>query len=410
MLDTRPAARLNPEPGSSAPLCFLIDEDFAFRQDFAKELRRSGIDVVEFSNSYRFIDTIENQRPDTAFINVSSAAAHECVRALFALKECRYGGAVQLFGNCDLKMLDSFNTVGRDWSLSMLPPMTKPLKIAAVRRIILDRKPGAGATAAASLDVSLGDALAKNLVKFLYHPKFDLKTNLMLGVEVLARVAHPEFGLIAPDLFLSGADEDDLLNLARLALVRALKASAHFLELGIALEAAINIGADELLRLPICDLVMMHRPERGDWPGLILEVPERQVINKIDHLKARAPSLRQAGVSIAIDNVGRGSSRLGILNQLPFSELKIDPSLVKGGAASGGNANMCKTIIQMAHNFGGRATAVGISTEADLRTLSGSDCDFGQGFLFGKPMTIEQIDGLIANFKGQAGESSSTGQ
>jgi len=407
MLDTRPTTRLNSEPGNSAPLCFLMDEDFAFRQDFAKELRRSGIEVVEFSNSYRFIDTIENQRPDTAFIHLNSAAAHECVRALFALKECRYGGAVQLFGNCDPRMLDSFNTVGSDWSLTMLPPLTKPLKIAAVRRIILDRKPGAGAPAAASIDVSLGDALAKNLLKFLYHPKFDLNTNLMLGVEVLARVAHPEFGLLTPDLFLRGADEDALLSLSRLALVKALKASAHFLELGIALQPAINIGADELLRLPICDLVTMHRPERGDWPGLILEVPERQVINKIDHLKARASSLRQAGVSIAIDNVGCGSSCLGILNQLPFSELKIDRSLVKG-AVNAGNANICKTIIQMAHNFGGRATAVGISTEAELRTLLGFDCDFGQGFLFGKPMTIEQIDGLIANFKSQTAESSST--
>jgi EAL domain-containing protein (putative c-di-GMP-specific phosphodiesterase class I) len=61
-----------------------------------------------------------------------------------------------------------------------------------------------------------------------------------------------------------------------------------------------------LLRLPISDLVLMHRPERSDWVGLLLEIPERQVVNKIELLKLRVPKLQQAGVSMAIDNFGRG--------------------------------------------------------------------------------------------------------
>jgi EAL domain-containing protein (putative c-di-GMP-specific phosphodiesterase class I) len=147
---------------------------------------------------------------------------------------------------------------------------------------------------------------------------------------------------------------------------------------------------------------LMHRPERSGWAGLILEVPERQVIGKIESLKARAPKLQQSGVSIAIDNFGRLSSRLDILNQVAFAEIKIDRFLVEGCSTNAGNAKICKTVIQMAHNFGARAVAVGISTEGDLQTLGELDCDMGQGFLFGKPLSAQQMRALVANAAGRA--------
>ena len=160
---------------------------------------------------------------------------------------------------------------------------------------------------------------------------------------------------------------------------------------------AINIDMDNLLALPFADLVLLHRPDCTDWAGLLVEIPERQVINKIDRLKARAPNLQQAGVSIAIDNFGRGASSLDVLNQVAFSEIKIDRSLIEGCATNSGNEKICKTIIQMAHNFGCRAVAVGISAEADFQTVLRHNCDMGQGFLLGKPMSVKQIDALITS-------------
>jgi EAL domain-containing protein (putative c-di-GMP-specific phosphodiesterase class I) len=388
------------KPGKALnPLCFIMDEDFVFRQDLARELRRGGIDIVEFSNSARFIDMIDDQNPDIVLVNLNSSAPHECVRALLALKDSRYGGAVQLFGQCAPKTLDSFKTVGNDSALRMLPPLTKPINIAALNRIILGQKLN---IASAAGGVSLKDALTNNTVRFLYLPKFDLRTKAMVGAELVARIAHPELGLIAPDQFLKGADEQTMLNLSRLALINGLKESASLLDLGTALPLAINISADNLLNLPICDLVLMHRPERSGWAGLILEVPERQVIGKIESLKARAPKLQQSGVSIAIDNFGRLSSRLDILNQVAFAEIKIDRFLVEGCSTNAGNAKICKTVIQMAHNFGARAVAVGISTEGDLQTLGELDCDMGQGFLFGKPLSAQQMRALVANAAGRA--------
>jgi EAL domain-containing protein (putative c-di-GMP-specific phosphodiesterase class I) len=396
MADTRLHPALTTKRGGN-PLCFLMDDDFVVRRDLAKALRLEGIDIVEFSNSARFMEMIDNQDPDVVFVNVNDGAPHECVRALLALKECGYSGAVQLFGGCTPKLLESFNTVGADCALTMLPPLQKPIKVATISRIVLDRK--LGATDPSSVKVSLSDALAKNLVKFLYQPKFDLKTKAMVGAEAVARVAHPELGLLTPDRFLKGANEEAFLNLSRAAVVSAVRASAHFHQMGVALALAINIGVDSLLRLPVADLVLMHRPEANNWAGLVLEITERQVVNSIELLKARLPKLREAGVSIAVDNVGPRASLLGVLTEASFAEIKIDRSLVEGCAANAGNAKVCKSLIQTAHNFGCRAVAVGLSAEADLGTLAGFGCDVGQGYLFGKPMSVGQIDALVAHSK-----------
>ncbi|MGB6938181.1 MAG: EAL domain-containing protein [Xanthobacteraceae bacterium] len=208
---TNNSDKVGTRPANS--LCFIMDKDFIFRQGLAAELRRTGIDVVELSANSRLSDMVEDQNPDIVLVNVDRAVPHECVRTLLALKEPSYAGAVQLFGNTDLAALDSLNMVGADCSLTMLPPVQKPIKATTLHRIIRDLKLGSVASPSAS--ITLAEALARDLVTFLYQPKFDLKSgNLVVGAEATARVNHPKLGVLTPDRFLKGADQDDLLNLS----------------------------------------------------------------------------------------------------------------------------------------------------------------------------------------------------
>jgi EAL domain-containing protein len=204
---------------SASALCFLLDDEIFVRKHLAAELRLCGIDVVEFSDSTRFADMVEEQNPEIVFVNLNIAKPHEYIRVLLALKECAYTGMVQTFGQSDVKMLDSFNLVGIDCSLKMLPAIRKPIKVANIQRIILDEKLGAAAKSVGR--ISLGTALAKDWVKFLYQPKFDIRKNAIIGAEVVARVVHPECGVFTPDQFLKGADEESLLKLSRLVLTKS---------------------------------------------------------------------------------------------------------------------------------------------------------------------------------------------
>jgi hypothetical protein len=224
------------QPRGSAPLCFIVDEDFGLRQELSKELRRQAIDVVEFSNSSRLLGMVDDQN-----INVVGGAPHESMRALLALKECRYGGAVQLFGNCEPKFLESLKVTGLDCGLKMLPPLRMPIKVATLQSIIREQK--LGAPAIKRCGTSLKDALARQMVTFLYQPKIDLKAGIVIGAEVVARIADPQFGMITPDQFLKGAEQETLADLTRWAVINALKTSAHFHKLGVALQISINNSA-----------------------------------------------------------------------------------------------------------------------------------------------------------------------
>jgi EAL domain-containing protein (putative c-di-GMP-specific phosphodiesterase class I) len=379
------------------PLCFLVDEDFVFRQELARALRQNGIEVVELSDGSRLLGMVEDQYPDIVFVEVKGTLPYPSVRTILALKECNYSGGVQLFGSCEPKTLDSFNKLGIDCSLRMLPPISKPVKVAAVERIIRDNKiVEAGPS---RVGTSLKEALDRNWVTFLYQPNFSLKTKTMVGAEVVARVAHPESGLLAPDQFLKGADEEALLKLSRLVIATALKASAELYKTGTALLLGINIGVDTLVQLPIAEIVKLHRPDSREWPGILLEIPERQVFNRFDLLKSWTSKFLQDGVSIAIDNFCFGASRLDMLHEIRFAEIKLDRSLVDGCSVNEAHARTCKTFIQMAHNFEIRAAAVGLSNQADCRLIAELGCDIGQGFALSKPINWQELQTLITRFK-----------
>ena len=382
-------------PAAARPLCFLVDEDFSVRQALASQLRRHDIDVIEFV-SCSHLEMTEAQQPDIVFIAVTRNEPHKCVRALSALKDCGYRGPVQLFGRAPGELIESLNIVAADLALTTLPTLPMPIEFAALRRIIFEQKLAASAEPGT---IPLDLALTRNMIRFHYQTKLDLKTGIIIGAELLARLAHPELGLLPPERFLARAHEESLLKLARLALVEAADAASHFLELGVALRLSINVGAFNLAQLPVDELASAHRLKRADWPGLTLEVPVLHVANKIEIVKSCLPRLRQSKMSLAIDNFGLRAFQLGLLNQIPACEIKIDRVLVDGCSTNANNAKICQTIIQMAHNFGCKAVAVGIAAQTDQRRLIELGCDAGQGFLFGKPIDRKQMDALIASFK-----------
>ena len=155
------------------------------------------------------------------------------------------------------------------------------------------------------------------------------------------------------------------------------------------------MSVESLLKLPVEALVRKHRPLSGQSPGLVIEVAERQAINRINVLKAKSAELAKCGISLAIDHCGRGHSSFQMLSQIPITEIKIDHSFVRDCDKDRARANVCKTIIQMAHNFSAKATAVGIETAAEAQQLATHECDFTQGYLFGKPMTEQQLTNMV---------------
>ena len=243
--------------------------------------------------------------------------------------------------------------------------------------------------------INVEQALREQWLEIWYQPKIDLKRRCLAGAEALARIHHPNLGVLLPGQFLAGVDDDTLALLTEHALLATLYDWTTFDAAGYNLHLAINVPVSALLRLPIPAIVRENRPAAPHWPGLVVEVTEDQIVRDIKLAQEIANQLKVSGVSVAIDDFGGGYSSLASLRELPFAELKIDHTFVKNCATEGTNGAICQTAIDLAHRFGSVAVAEGIENMADLQALQVMRCDFGQGVLLAPPMPKERFIELL---------------
>jgi EAL domain-containing protein (putative c-di-GMP-specific phosphodiesterase class I) len=243
--------------------------------------------------------------------------------------------------------------------------------------------------------IAIAEALRNRWFETWYQPKIDLKRKCLAGAEALARIRHPQLGVLQPGSFEPEVDEASVVELAQQALVATLCDWSMFEEAGFNLHLAINVPVGVLLKLPIEALVNEFRPQSERWPGLLVEVTEDQIVRDLALGQKIASQLQVSGIKIAIDDFGAGYSSFSSLRELPFAELKLDRSFVQGCAIDATNAAICQTAIDLAHRFGSAAVADGVESQADLQALMVMGCDFGQGVLIAPPMPKERFLELL---------------
>ena len=243
--------------------------------------------------------------------------------------------------------------------------------------------------------ITLADVLRNGWMELWYQPKIELKTMRLAGAEALVRARHPARGVLPPGVFLPGAGEDDLLALTERVIVTALRDWRDFAAHGMSVKLAVNTPVSALVKLPIATIVREERPNAANWPGLILEVTEDEIIHDLKIANDVADQLRASNCSLAIDDFGAGYSSLGRIKQLPFSEIKIDRSYVTNCNSDRVNAGLCETIVELGQRFGLKTVAEGVETTHESHKLQAIGCQIAQGYLFAKPMPKGQLIGTM---------------
>ncbi|HEY4773569.1 MAG TPA: EAL domain-containing protein [Xanthobacteraceae bacterium] len=252
--------------------------------------------------------------------------------------------------------------------------------------------------------VTLAGALKHGWLEVWYQPKIALRDNRLIGAEALIRVRHPELGVLGPSAFLPEACEEAVLALTELVIAAALRDWQTCASAGAPhIVLSVNVPAFAFAKMPIGRIIREERPKAANWPGLILEVTEDQVVNDLKIANEVARELRAQNCSLAIDDFGAGYSSLARLRELPFSELKIDRAYVSACDRDRVSAGVLESIVELARRFNLRTVAEGIETTYESHRLQGLGCAVGQGFLFAKPMakpdfmaTIERHTGVRA--------------
>ncbi|HZP20494.1 MAG TPA: EAL domain-containing protein [Bauldia sp.] len=382
-------------------LCFVVDDEPAIGHFMSIALKNRGVETRVFTSAPELAQGLGKGLPGLIFLDVTLGTS-DAIEAIRALAAKGYGGAVQLMSGRDIHLLEEVRRVGERHRLRMLPVLQKPFRVEAVYRVLDGEKlfaetPRLAADArsdrarppARAPRISLADALRSQWLELWYQPKLDLRRRRVIGAEGLARVRHPEFGMLLPGSFIPGASVDDLVSLSEYALHAALEDAREFAAAGHPLQFAINVPVEALLRLPIPQIVREHRMSDERWSGIVLEVTEDQIIRDIASAHEIATQLRIYHISLAIDDFGRGYSSLARLKELPFAELKLDQSFVSDCGTDPTNAALCRTAVELAHRFGSLAVAEGIETPSDLAAIARLGCDLAQGFIFAHAMPKE---------------------
>lgn len=387
-----PAVESPPLAPGSAPLCYVVDEEASLRHFLSLVLHGSGVDTIEFADGAAMRKAIAARLPNLVFHNISLDSA-DAIESMIALGAAGFRGSVQLMSNRGSAVLEHVKGVGTHHKLTMLPVLKKPFETDAIVSIM--KALNYGTPSASAVKVKLDEAIDNDWVEFWYQPKIDLRKKQLVGAEAYARVHHPLNGIVMPGDFMPDASESSVLKLAELGLVNVLKASGAFAKLGINLRLTVNIQVPALVKLPVEDIVRVHRPPGDKWPGVIIDVPEDQIVSDLRLAAELTRTLERSNVALAIDDFGRGYSSLAKLGELPFAELKLDRSFVLDCGTDKVNAPLCKTVIDLAHNYGRIAVAMGIEKAADAVALVSMGCDYGQGFLLGQPMPEERFVSLL---------------
>lgn len=387
---------------AGAPLCFVVDEEASIRHFLSLVLHGVGIDTMEFPDGKALREAIGRRTPNLVFHNISLDAA-DAIETMIALGKSSFRGSVQLMSSRGAAVLEHVKGVGTQHKLSMLPVLKKPFETDVIVKVVRDLN--LGEPAAIATRIGLEEALANNWIEFWYQPKIDVRKKQLAGAEAYARARHPEHGIVLPSAFMPDASDSSLLALSERAVASALKAGQSFGKLGVNLRLAVNIPFQALLELPIEDLIRANHPDPEKWPGLIVDVPEDQILADLTLATELSQRLERHNVRIAIDDFGRGHAALSRLSELPFVELKLDRAFVIDCGVNRVNAPLCKTVIDLAHNFGRAAVAMGIEKAPDALALVSMGCDYGQGFLLGQPMPEERFVSLLRQRAATQGRS-----
>ena len=250
------------------------------------------------------------------------------------------------------------------------------------------------------LEQDLWWAVDRGELRLYYQPEIDFRTRAIVGMEALVRWEHPRLGLLTPASFVPAAEENGLiLSIGEWVLREACVQARVWQQLrgdGPPFRMSINLSALQLQQRDLPDQFRDLIAKAGVDPSrLTLEITESAVMQDVGSATATIQALKEVGVYLALDDFGTGYSSLSYLAHFPIDILKIDQSFVRELDKDPTAKGIVEAIIALARTLHMEVTAEGVETEEHRQVLLALGCDHGQGYLFSKPLTSEDMTDFL---------------
>ncbi|WP_040206067.1 sensor domain-containing protein [Neobacillus jeddahensis] len=245
------------------------------------------------------------------------------------------------------------------------------------------------------LENGLRKAIEQKQLRLHYQPQVSLTTGELVGIEALIRWQHPEHGTIAPSEFIPLAEETGLIvPIGKWVLWEACKQRKAWEQAGLVhdIPIAVNVSVRQFEDDHFIEYISTVLDELElEANHLELEITE-SIMQNLENSTIILNQLKEQGVLLSIDDFGTGYSSLSYLKHLPIDKIKIDKSFVDDIIYHSNQGIMVKTIIDMGLNLNFAVIAEGIETDEQLTFLRSNDCKIGQGYLFSKPISANEME------------------
>jgi len=283
-----------------------------------------------------------------------------------------------------LKFADTAMYKAKEYGKNSVQFFCKEMKDEILKRIEFEKR--------------LMSAMQNHELFLVFQPQYSASLKQLTGFEALVRWQSPELGFISPTVFIPVAEETGLIIPIGQWILRT--ACMTFKNIhdtyNVNLVIAVNISAIQIMEPSFVQMVKNTLEETGlSGNFLELEVTESIFITSMDYVVKVLKELKQMGIRIALDDFGTGYSSLSYLQMLPIDTLKIDKSFIDNINLKNKNTQVVGSIISLVHQMDISVVAEGVENELQLNYLKNQECDCIQGFLWGKPLTEENVNILI---------------
>lgn len=307
--------------------------------------------------------------------------------------------------------------------------MYRAKSLGRARHEVFDEAMHANAVALLKLETDLRRALERQNFQVYYQPIINLQSGRIIGFEALARWLHPERGLVPPSEFIQFAEDTGLIiPIDQLVLREACRQTKAWHNLwptmnqnsalngahanglppqstlngaghDVPLMISVNLSSKQFARSEMVPHIEQTlRETELNAAHLKLEITESVIMQNAEASEAMLRELKALGIRLSIDDFGTGYSSLSYLHRFPLDMLKVDRSFVSRMQSDGDNCEIVDTIITLAHNLNLQVIAEGVETEEQLALLRKMNCDYGQGYLFSRPVdSVAATEMLAAN-------------
>jgi diguanylate cyclase (GGDEF)-like protein len=248
------------------------------------------------------------------------------------------------------------------------------------------------------LEIDLRAAVERDEISLHFQPEYDLMSGELIGFEALARWHHPQFGPVAPPVFISLAEQSGIIHpLGQQILRKACAAAQSWPEncSSAPLTIAVNVSAMQLRASLVHEVVGVLNETGLDPSRLMLEITETASLLDPETTVPIVEELRHIGVRFALDDFGTGYSSLTQLTKIDFDQLKLDRGFVEAIHLGGTDAIIGRSVIALGLALDIPVLAEGVETEEQAQELRRLGAPLCQGYLFSKPLPAEEVLGFL---------------